>query len=49
MGCHFILGVFNYYVQYTVLLRWDKDKVVGRLAGMGRFKGGFKCRGRSAV
>jgi len=52
---HFILGVFNKYVltsntcsyciaKHLLLLRWDMGKVRDRFGGMGRFKGGLRCK-----
>ncbi len=29
-----------------LLLRWDTGKVRVRFGGMGRFKGGLRCKGR---
>ncbi len=33
------------YKTLLLLLRWDTGKVRDRFGGMGRFKGGLRCKG----
>ncbi len=41
-----ILTVLILYCKTLLLpLRWDTGKVRGRFGGMGRFKGGLRCKG----
>ncbi len=37
--------IILYYKSILLLLRWDTGKVRDRLGGMGRFKGGLRCKG----
>ncbi len=40
-----VLIVFMLYCKtLLLLLRWDTGKVRDRFGGMGRFKGGFRCK-----
>ncbi len=34
-----------YSAKLLLLLRWDTGKVKDRFGGMGRFKGGLRCKG----
>ncbi len=34
-----------YCITLLLLLRWDTSKVSDRFGGMGRFKGGLRCKG----
>ncbi len=41
-----VLIVFILYCKtLLLLLRWDTGKVRDRFGGMGRFKGGLRCKG----
>ncbi len=41
-----VLTVLILYCKtLLLLLRWDTGKVRGRFGGMGRFKGGLRCKG----
>ncbi len=40
----FIVVIF-YCKTLFLLLGWDMGKVRGRFGGMGRFKGGLRCKG----
>ncbi len=41
-----VLIVFMLYcITLLLLLRWDTGKVSDRFSGMGRFKGGLRCKG----
>ncbi len=35
----------SYCKSLLLLLRWDTGEVRGRFVGMGRFKGGLRCKG----
>ncbi len=41
-----VIIVFILYLTFVLLLlRWDMGKVRDRFGGMGRFKGGLRCKG----
>ncbi len=41
-----VIIVFILYRTFVLLLlRWDMGKVRDRFGGMGRFKGGLRCKG----
>ncbi len=41
-----VLIMFILYCKtHLLLLRWDMGKVRNRFGGMGRFKGGLRCKG----
>ncbi len=43
--CNVLIVFISYCKTLLLLLRWDTGNVRDRFGGMGRFKGGLRCKG----